>query len=89
MRRNSMLTVGFFAMMAATAALNAPISLAADAQRVDVIDRLPAEAQWDSGKAAEGTVNRVDVIDTYESRGEVYPFTSETMRVDVIDSIKS
>jgi hypothetical protein len=79
MRRNSMLTVGLFAMMAATVALSASNSFASGAQRVDVIDSLPAGAQWDSGKAAGEKVKRVDVITAIESRGPVYPSTTGAM----------
>jgi hypothetical protein len=57
--------------------------------RVDVIDSLPTEAQWDSTKSAGDQVRRVDVIDSLESRGPVYPSTSGAMRVDVIERTRS
>jgi len=85
MRKNSMLTVGFLATIAATIALGASDSFANGPQRVDVIDKLPAAAQWDSVTTAGENAKRVDVIDTLESRGPVYPSTSGAMRVDVID----
>ena len=56
--------------------------------RVDVIDSLPADSQWDSMKATGDSVKRVDVIDRIESRGPVYPSTSGAMRVDVIDNTR-
>jgi hypothetical protein len=57
--------------------------------RVDVIDSLPTEAQWDSTKNAGNRVRRADVIDSLESRGPVYPSTSGAMRVDVIERTRS
>lgn len=90
MRVKSMLTVGFLSLVAATGAVNVSESFAADAQRVDVIDRLPAEGvQPDSTKTAGDKVMRVDVIDSIGSQGPVYPSTSGSMRVDVIDSIRA
>jgi hypothetical protein len=88
MRRNSVLTVGFLAMVA-TGALSASNSFANGPQRVDVIDNLPAKAQWDSVKTDGQNVKRVDVIDKLESRGPVYPSTTGAMRVDVIDYTRS
>ena len=57
--------------------------------RVDVIDSLPTGWQWDSMKPAGEKVVRVDVIDSVEWRGDVYAYTSGSMRVDVIDNIRS
>ena len=57
--------------------------------RVDVIDSLPTGWQWDSAKAAGEKMARVDVIDSVEWRGDVYASTSGSMRVDVIDNIRS
>jgi len=57
--------------------------------RVDVIDSLPTGWQWDSAKTAGEKVTRVDVIDSVEWRGPVYASTSSSMRVDVIDDIRS
>jgi hypothetical protein len=56
---------------------------------VDVIDSLPTGWQWDSAKAAGEKMARVDVIDSVEWRGDVYASTSGSMRVDVIDNIRS
>ena len=88
MRVNSMLTVGFLAMVA-TVALGASDSFANGPQRVDVIDNLPAKAQWDSVKTDGEKAKRVDVVDTLESRGPVYPSTTGAMRVDVIEYTRS
>ena len=88
MRVNSMLTVGFLAMVA-TVALGASDSFANGPQRVDVIDKLPAKAQWDSVKTDGEKAKRVDVVDTLESRGPVYPSTTGAMRVDVIEYTRS
>ena len=57
--------------------------------RVDVIDSLPTEWQWDSMQTAGEKMMRVDVIDSVEWRGPVYASTSGSMRVDVIDTIRS
>jgi hypothetical protein len=57
--------------------------------RVDVIDSLPPEAQWDSTNHAGPQVSRVDVIDSLASHGPVYPSTSGAMRVDVIERTRS
>jgi hypothetical protein len=88
MRAHTLLTVGFFALVAAFTLVSASNSFAAEAQRVDVIDKLPAEAQWDSAKTDEAKVQRVDVID-HVNGGPVYPSTTGAMRVDVIDSTRS
>jgi hypothetical protein len=88
MRAHTMLTLGLFALVAAFGLVSVSNSFAAEAQRVDVIDKLPAEAQWDSAKTAEAKVQRVDVID-HVNGGPVYPSTTGAMRVDVIDSTRS
>jgi len=89
MRGKSLIGVGIFSLLAATAALGTSNSFAAGAQRVDVIESLPtgAQAQWDSLKPAAGM--RVDVIESIESQGPVYPSTSDAMRVDVIEGTRS
>jgi len=88
MRVKSLMTVGFLSVLAATAGVNASVSVAADVHRVDVIDDLhQTVAQKDSVKAGSGPM-RVDVIDSIPSEGPVYAYTKST-RVDVIDSIGS
>jgi hypothetical protein len=91
MRVNSMLTVGFLSIMAATTLVNASDSFAVearDARRVDVIGTLhETVAQWDSVQGG-GQWMRVDVIDSIGSEGPGYAYP-KSMRVDVIDSIKS
>jgi len=77
MRGNSVLTIGFLAMMAATLGLTASASLAAHPGRVDVIGTVKNEtvAQVDSTKITEGHSRRVDVIDSIESKGPAYPYS--------------
>lgn len=90
MRAKSLLRTGFLSMLAATAVLTASAGFAAAAQRVDVIDSLPtAGVQSDSMKAAGDKMVRVDVIESIGSQGPVYPSTSGSMRVDVIESIRA
>jgi len=87
--KSIMLTVGFLSMIGATVALSSSNSVVTDAQRVDVIDSLPAGWQWDSMQTSGEKFMRVDVIDNVEWRGPVYAFTGGSMRVDVIDNIGS
>ena len=79
MRVNSMLTVGFLAIMGATAAVNVSDSFAA-AQRVDVIETTnETVAQLDSNKDG-GHGMRVDVIGSIGSEGRAYPYTKPMSR---------
>ena len=57
--------------------------------RVDVIGNVPARWQWDSWKTASNHLTRVDVIDDISGRGPLYPSTTGTTRVDLIDEIRS
>ncbi len=77
MRGNSVLTIGFLAMMAATVGLNASTSLAAHPDRVDVIGTVKNEtvAQVDSTHITARQSRRVDVIDSIGSKGPAYPYS--------------
>lgn len=74
MRTMNLLTLGFFSIMAATAAL-VSYSFAAHPDRVDVISTLNEKVmQIDSAKATDETAMRVDVIDRIEPAGPSYPY---------------
>ena len=51
--------------------------------RVDFIESRPVGAQWDSSKTSGDHLARVDVIDSIKWRGDLYPSTTGTTRVDV------
>jgi len=75
MTRNSMLTIGFLAALAATGAMGASDSLA-QIQRVDVIDHLPKTAVQEEREKAAQYSQRVDVIEDTRSSGRVTPYTA-------------
>ncbi|NJN69753.1 MAG: hypothetical protein HC801_05380 [Nitrospira sp.] len=75
MRVQGMLIVGFLTVMVGTGTTTVPKSFASAAHRVDVIDAVhETVAQIDSVKAGSQRI-RVDVIESLESEGPVYPYT--------------
>jgi hypothetical protein len=80
MRVKSMLAVGFLSMVAVTAVVNVSKSVAADSQRVDVIETLQETvAQSDSMKAGSDRT-RVDVIEDIGAGGPTYPYSMPMSR---------
>jgi hypothetical protein len=74
MRVNSMLVVGFFAVMAVMGDVTASESFF-DARRVDVIGNLRGTVVQSDSTKAGGTSMRVDVIGRIGSEGPAYSYT--------------
>jgi hypothetical protein len=75
MSGKSVFAMGLLSMVAATGLFAASNGVAAESQRVDVVESLHEKtAQLDSQKA-KGEETRVDVIGSIGSEGPAYPYS--------------